>query len=162
MDFSVLHGKPLRGSPGCFAALTTYRLVGIQWDGRLPQARPPRQVNAPFPVGDYTVPPGTLLTCSMILTHSRPDLYPNPGAFRPERFMADAPDTYTWLPFGGGTRRCIGAAFATLEMKVILRHVFSQCALEAPDPKPERPRRRFVTYPPNRGAKVVLRGRTAT
>ncbi|MGA2165487.1 MAG: cytochrome P450 [Solirubrobacteraceae bacterium] len=120
-----------------------------------------RQVNAPFPIGDYTVPTGTLLTCSMILTHSRPDLYPDPGAFRPERFMEDTPDTYTWLPFGGGTRRCIGAAFATLEMKVILRHVFAQCALEAPDARPERPRRRFVTYPPNRGAKVVLRRRAA-
>jgi len=118
-----------------------------------------RQVNAPFPVGDYTVPAGTLLTCSMILTHSRPDLYPEPDAFRPERFMEDAPDTYTWLPFGGGTRRCIGAAFATLEMKVILRHVFAQCELEAPDAKPERPRRRFVTYPPNRGARVLLRSR---
>jgi cytochrome P450 len=118
-----------------------------------------RQVNAPFPVGDYTVPTGSLLTCSMILTHSRPDLYPEPDAFRPERFMEDAPDTYTWLPFGGGTRRCIGAAFATLEMKVILRRVFSQCDLEAPDAKPERPRRRFVTYPPNRGARVVLSSR---
>ena len=119
-----------------------------------------RQVNSPFAVGDYTVPPGTLLTCSMILTHSRPDLYPEPEAFRPERFMEDAPDTYTWLPFGGGTRRCIGAAFATLEMKVILRHVFAQCELEAPDAKPERPRRRFVTYPPNRGAQVLLEEQT--
>jgi cytochrome P450 len=118
-----------------------------------------RQVNEPFPVGDYTVPAGTLLTCSMILTHSRPDLYPEPDALRPERFMENAPDTYTWLPFGGGTRRCIGAAFATLEMKVILRRVFAQCELRAPDPKPERPRRRFVTYPPNRGARVLLTSR---
>jgi cytochrome P450 family 135 len=118
-----------------------------------------RQVNAPFAVGGYTVPAGTLLTCSMILTHSRPDLYPEPEMFRPERFMQDAPDTYTWLPFGGGTRRCIGAAFATLEMKVILRRVFAQCELEAPDTKPERPRRRFVTYPPNRGARMLLSAR---
>jgi cytochrome P450 family 135 len=120
-----------------------------------------RRVNAPFPIGDYTIPPGTLLTCSMILTHSRPDLYPDPDAFRPERFMEDAPDTYTWLPFGGGTRRCIGAAFATLEMKVILRHVFTRCQLDAPNQRPERPRRRFVTYPPNHGAKMVLRRRMA-
>jgi cytochrome P450 len=118
-----------------------------------------RQVTAPFPVGGYTVPAGSLIACSMILTHSRPDLYPEPDALRPERFMEDAPDTYTWIPFGGGTRRCIGASFATLEMKVILRRVFSRCELEAPDAKPERPRRRFVTYPPSRGARVVLRSR---
>ena len=118
-----------------------------------------RQVNAPFPLGDYTVPAGTLLTCSILLTHSRPDLYPEPEVFRPERFMEDAPDTYTWLPFGGGVRRCIGAAFATFEMKIILRRVFAQCVLEAADAKPERPRRRFVTYPPNRGAQVLLRSR---
>jgi cytochrome P450 len=118
-----------------------------------------RRVTAPLPLGGYTVPAGSLLACSMILTHSRPDLYPEPDAFRPERFMEDAPDTYTWIPFGGGTRRCIGASFATLEMKVILRRVFSRCELEAPEAKPERPRRRFVTYPPNRGARVVLGSR---
>ena len=59
-------------------------------------------------------------------------------------------------------RRCIGAAFATFKMKIILRRVFAQCELEAPDQKPERPRRRFVTYPPNRGTRVVLRGRTTS
>jgi cytochrome P450 len=120
-----------------------------------------RQVAAPYPVGGYTVPAGALLTCSTLLTHSRPDLYPEPDAFRPERFMEDAPDTYTWIPFGGGTRRCLGAAFATFEMKIILRRVFARCALEAPDARPERPRRRFVTYPPNRGAQVLLRSRLA-
>jgi cytochrome P450 len=118
-----------------------------------------RRVTAPFPVGDYTVPAGTLLACSIILTHSRPDLYPEPDALRPERFMQDAPDTYTWIPFGGGTRRCIGASFATLEMKVILRRVFAQCELQAPDAKPERAVRRFVTYQPKRGARVILRKR---
>jgi cytochrome P450 family 135 len=119
-----------------------------------------RLVNEPFALGGYTVPAGTLLTCSILLTHSRPDLYPDPEAFRPERFMEGAPDTYSWIPFGGGVRRCIGAAFATFEMKIILRRVFARCALEAPNgAKPERPRRRFVTYPPNHGAKVVLRSR---
>jgi cytochrome P450 len=119
-----------------------------------------RYVNAPFELGGYTIPRGSLLSCSMLLTHTRPDLYPEPHAFRPERFMADdAPDTYTWIPFGGGVRRCIGAAFATFEMKIILRRVFARCALEAPDARPERPRRRFVTYPPNRGARVLLTSR---
>jgi cytochrome P450 family 135 len=118
-----------------------------------------RLVNEPFGVGGYTVPAGSLLTCSILLTHSRPDLYPDPEDFRPERFMEGAPDTYSWIPFGGGVRRCIGAAFATFEMKIILRRVFARCVLEAADPKPERPRRRFVTYPPNRGAQIVLRSR---
>ncbi len=119
-----------------------------------------RYVAAPLELGSYTIPAGSLMGCSMILTHTRPDLYPEPHAFRPERFMGEnAPDTYTWIPFGGGTRRCIGASFATLEMKVILRRVFSRCELQAPGSRPERPRRRFVTYPPNRGARVVLRSR---
>jgi cytochrome P450 len=118
-----------------------------------------RRVIEPFQVGDYTAPAGALLTCSMILTHNDPRLYPEPHAFRPERFLGDAPDTYTWIPFGGGTRRCIGAAFATFEMKIIVQRVFSRCTLQAPDARPERPRRRFVTYPPDRGAKVVLTSR---
>ncbi|HVR05266.1 MAG TPA: cytochrome P450 [Solirubrobacteraceae bacterium] len=118
-----------------------------------------RRVIEPFEVGDYTAPAGALLTCSMTLTHSDPRLYPEPEAFRPERFLEDAPDTYTWIPFGGGVRRCIGAAFATFEMKIIVQRVFARCALEAPDARPERPRRRFVTYPPNRGAQVKLTGR---
>ena len=120
-----------------------------------------RQVTAPLSLSGYTVPAGALLACSMILTHTHPDLYPDPEVFRPERFMEGAPDTYTWIPFGGGVRRCIGAAFATLEMKVILRNVFSSCELEASKARPERPRRRFVTYPPSRGARVVVRRRLA-
>ena len=120
-----------------------------------------RYVTTPFELAGYTIPAGSLLSCSIILTHTRPDLYPEPHAFRPERFMGEsAPDTYTWIPFGGGVRRCIGAAFATFEMKIILRRVFERCALEAPTSKPERPRRRFVTYPPNRAAQVLLTGRS--
>jgi cytochrome P450 len=118
-----------------------------------------RQVNSSVELAGYTVPPGALIGCSMLLTHTRPDLYPEPEVFRPERFMEGAPDTYTWVPFGGGLRRCIGVAFATLEMKVILRNVFSRCELNVPTMKPERPRRRFVTYQPNRGAQVVLNRR---
>jgi cytochrome P450 len=120
-----------------------------------------RQVGAPFQLGGYTIPAGAYVACSMLLLHSNPDLYPDPTAFRPERFMEGAADPYTWIPFGGGVRRCIGAAFATLEMKVILRAVFSRCDLRAPSARPERPRRRFVTYPPNRGAQTVLVSRRA-
>ena len=118
-----------------------------------------RRLTAPLEIGGYRAPAGSFVGCSMILTHSRPDLYPDPDAFRPERFEDGAADTYTWIPFGGGVRRCLGASFATFEMKVILRRVLARCELTVPDGKPERPVRRFVTYPPNRGARVVLDAR---
>jgi cytochrome P450 len=118
-----------------------------------------RRLSAPMEIGGYAVPAGAFVGCSTILTHGHPDLYPDPDAFRPERFEEGAADTYAWIPFGGGIRRCLGASFATFEMKVILRRVLSRCELIAPDGKPERPVRRFVTYPPSRGARVVLRER---
>jgi len=121
-----------------------------------------RRLTAPLAIGGYTVPAGAFVGCSTILTHSHPDLYPAPDAFRPERFEDKGADTYTWIPFGGGVRRCLGASFATFEMKVILRHVLDRCELTAPDSTPERPRRRFVTYPPNRGARIVLQRRRAS
>lgn len=118
-----------------------------------------RHVAEPISLGGHTVPAGALIGCSMILTHSQPDLYPDPEQFRPERFVAGGADTYTWVPFGGGIRRCLGASFATFEMRVILRQVLERCDLSAPEARPERPRRRFVTYQPDRGASVVLHER---
>ena len=88
--------------------------------------------------------PGQIILASIWLTHTRPDLYPEPFAFRPERFLDGAPETYSWVPFGGGTRRCIGAAFAQLEMRVALQTIIRECDLRpgvagarAPDP-PQR------------------------
>jgi cytochrome P450 len=121
-----------------------------------------RRLTTPMEIGGFRVPAGTFLGSSTILTHSRPDLYPNPDAFRPERFKDSGADTYTWIPFGGGVRRCLGASFATFEMKVILRRVLDRCDLFAPDRTPERPVRRFVTYPPSQGARVVLERRRAS
>lgn len=95
------------------------------------------------------------------MTHNNPDLYPQPELFRPERFADKRADTYAWVPFGGGTRRCLGAAFATYEMKVVLRRVLERCELQASQQRPERVRRRFVTFVPSRGAKVVVRQRRA-
>jgi cytochrome P450 family 135 len=115
-----------------------------------------RMVRAPLQLSGYTVPEGTLLGASMLLAQSNPERYPQPGEFRPERFLEGAPDGYAWIPFGGGMRRCIGAAFAALEMRVILRRVFARCELRAPEARPERPRRRFVTYQPHRGAQAEL------
>jgi cytochrome P450 len=118
-----------------------------------------RRLSAPMEVGGYSVPAGAILGMSTILTHSRSDLYPEPGAFRPERFLEGGPDTYTWIPFGGGVRRCLGATFAIFEMKQILKRVLARCELVAPDSRPERPAKHFVTYRPKRGTRVVLRER---
>jgi cytochrome P450 len=120
-----------------------------------------RRLSAPFVVGGYTVPAGSFLGASIILTHNNPSLYPQPEAFRPERYEGTRADTYSWVPFGGGIRRCLGAAFATYEMRIVLRRVLERCVLTAPDQRPERPRRRFVTYVPSRGARVVLQQRRA-
>lgn len=120
-----------------------------------------RRTMEPFAVGGYTAPAGAYVGTSVVLTHNNPDLYPQPELFRPERFADKRTDTYAWVPFGGGTRRCLGAAFATYEMKVVLRRVLERCELQAPEQRPERARRRFVTFVPSRGARVVLRERRA-
>ncbi len=118
-----------------------------------------RHLAEPTEVGGYTIPAGAIVTASVILTHSRPDLYPEPTAYKPERFLDGGADTYTWIPFGGGVRRCIGATFAIFEMKQILKRVLARCELVAPDSRPERPVRRFVTYQPKRGGRIILRER---
>ncbi len=98
--------------------------------GRVVQKRP-------FALGGYSAPPGMEIDPSIRTIHRRADLYPQPGRFIPERFLgADAPDTYTWLPFGGGTRRCLGASFALTEMRVVLDRVLQRAQLIAADAKP--------------------------
>jgi cytochrome P450 len=88
--------------------------------------------------------------------HRRADSYPGPREFRPERFLADhAPDTYTWVPFGGGTRRCLGASFALLEMKVVIKRVLERTELRAVSEKPEQVLRRGITLVPRDGVRVV-------
>ena len=79
-----------------------------------------RRLSQELRVNGHVLPPGTDVTPAIWLAHTRPDRYPEPYAFRPERFLDDAPATYAWLPFGGGVRRCIGAAFAEMEMRVAL------------------------------------------
>jgi len=115
----------------------------------------PRKVVAPFAVGDWTLPPGVHVTPCLYLAHRRPELWPDPTAFRPERFLDGAPAPYRWLPFGGGVRRCAGAAFATMELHEVLRAVVRRFDL-APDRRDgERMRRRGVTLTPSRGGRVV-------
>ena len=102
------------------------------------------------------MPAGTAATPSPLLAGRR---YPDPDAFRPERFLDQPIDPARWLPFGGGIRRCLGAAFATLEMKVVLRVLFTEATLRPVHARMERPKRRAVTLVPARGTRVVLEGR---
>ncbi len=113
----------------------------------------------PFELGGYVIPPGVEINPSIAAIHRRDDRYPNAEAFRPERFLGpDAPDTYTWLPFGGGTRRCLGASFATFEMQVVIRQVLEQTDLAPVSRRPERGVRRGITFVPAKGVRVRLRG----
>jgi cytochrome P450 family 135 len=109
-----------------------------------------------FQLGDYSIPPGIEINPSIVTIHKRSDYYPQPTEFRPERFLgSDAPDTYTWVPFGGGTRRCIGASFATFEMRVVVRRVLERTELRAFRRREEKRLRKGVTIVPKRGVRVV-------
>jgi len=110
----------------------------------------------PFELGDYTIPPGVEINPSIAVTHRRGDRYPAPLEFRPERFLGDdAPDTYTWIPFGGGTRRCLGASFALEEIRWVTRRILSRTELVSADPRPERMLRRGITQVPRNGVRVI-------
>ncbi len=115
----------------------------------------PRKVVEPFTVGRWTLPPGVHVTPCLYLAHRRPELWPDPTSFRPERFLDGAPAPYSWLPFGGGVRRCAGAAFATMELHEVLRAVVRRFELRPDRPEGERMRRRGVTLTPSRGGRVV-------
>jgi cytochrome P450 len=118
-----------------------------------------RSLTGPMEVGGYAVPAGATLGTSINLVHRRPGPYPDPLAFRPERFEGRKPETYSWIPFGGGVRRCLGAAFATFEMRQVLGVVLSRCDLAPADPRPEPRKRKAITYIPGRGAAAVLASR---
>ena len=112
-----------------------------------------------FRLGGYEIPPGVEINPSIRTIHRRPDLYPGPRSFRPERFLgADAPDTYTWIPFGGGTRRCLGASFALMEMRIVLRRVLERVRLRPADPAPDKIQFRAITLAPRKGVRVLQDG----
>ena len=111
----------------------------------------------PFSLGGYEIPPGTEINPSIAGIHRRADRYPRAEDFRPERFLSDdAPDGYTWLPFGGGTRRCLGASFATFEMRTVIRRVLERAPSLEPVGRPDRGVRRGITYVPRHGVRVRL------
>jgi len=116
----------------------------------------PRLVAKQVTVGGWTYEPGVALVANAYLIHHDPAIYPDPHAFRPERFLDASPGTYTWIPFGGGRRRCLGASFAMLEMKVVLRALLSRCELRDSGEGVEVAQRRNITVRPLRGARVVL------
>jgi cytochrome P450 family 135 len=118
-----------------------------------------RRLAADLVTDDLELPAGTDVTAAIWLTHTDPKLYPDPFAFRPERFLESAPETYAWIPFGGGVRRCLGAAFAEFEMRIALREILLRCELHKVDPRPERTGRRNITFSPRAGTPVVVDSR---
>jgi cytochrome P450 len=115
-----------------------------------------RMVKRPWRFGEYVLPARTPVAVSIVALHHRRDVYPDPFAFRPERFVDIKPGTYTWMPFGGGIRRCLGATLAMAEQRVVLSAIARRTDMVAPDPKPERARQRNVTMIPRRGARVTV------
>jgi cytochrome P450 family 135 len=115
-----------------------------------------RRLTAPLTIGGYALPAGTIVLPAITALQQRPDLFPEPERFRPERFLDGKVDSYAWIPFGGGIRRCIGAAFAEFELRIVLREFVTRAQLAAADPRPEKVRIRNITFAPARGARVVL------
>jgi cytochrome P450 len=118
-----------------------------------------RRVSVPWRLGEYVLPAGSALSVSVLLLHHREDVYPDPFAFCPERWLESKPGTYEWIPFGGGTRRCLGAALAMAEQRVVLEAMVRRLDLEADRPEPEHALHRNVTMIPARGARAILRAR---
>jgi cytochrome P450 len=120
-----------------------------------------RRVKEPMTIGGWDLPADTDVVAGVGLVHRRPEIYPEPLAFKPERWLdgAEASTQYAWIPFGGGVRRCIGAAFAQLEMKVMAHTFLERARLSVPDPRSEAPRAAHVTSVPAHGARVVLEER---
>ena len=116
-----------------------------------------RRLTEAVELGGYELPAGAGVTPCIHLIHRDPGIYPDPERFLPERFIDNPPGTYTWIPFGGGVRRCLGAAFAQFEMAVVLRELVRRHQIEPANPASERNYRRAITETPRHDAEVVLR-----
>jgi cytochrome P450 len=120
-----------------------------------------RRATRPWQFGDVVASEGSRILMGIVLTHHRPDIYPDPFRFNPERFMGVKPSTSEWLPFGGGNRRCLGAALAMEEMRIVLGEIARRTDLAVTDEAPERPTHRNVTMIPGQGGRVVATSVTA-
>jgi cytochrome P450 len=120
-----------------------------------------RKLLEPMELGGYTLPAGTTVAPCVHLVHRRPDIYPEPLAFRPERFLERPAGTYTWIPFGGGCERCLAASYAQLLMKQVIRTVVCEVELRTVEPRSELPRKSAITFVPDRYARVIA-ARSAT
>ncbi len=141
-----------------------------------------RMVKRPWRFGEFVIGPGSATSISILGLHHRSDIYPEPASFRPQRFLDSwggrppqqppnsgaerpaflKPGTYTWIPFGGGIRRCLGASLAMAEQRVMLEAIVRRTELSAPDPRPEAPRMRNVTMIPTHGCRVRLDARQSS
>jgi len=115
-----------------------------------------RRLAEPIEIAGYELPAGAAVVPSVYLVHRNPEIYPDPEAFLPERFLDNPPGTYTWIPFGGGVRRCLGASFAQFEMAVVLRELVRRWRVRPVNSRSERIYRRAITETPRRDAEVVL------
>jgi len=115
-----------------------------------------RKLTEPVAIGGYELPAGVSVAPCVYLVHRNPEIYPEPRRFLPERFLDNPPGTYTWIPFGGGVRRCLGASFAQFEMAVVLRELVRRHRIRPASPKSERIFRRAITETPRHNARVVL------
>jgi cytochrome P450 family 135 len=115
-----------------------------------------RKLNESVEIGGYELPAGVSVAPCIYLVHRNPEIYPEPQRFRPERFLESPPGTYTWIPFGGGVRRCLGASFAQFEMAVVLKELVKRHQIRPANPKPERIFRRAITETPRHNARVIL------
>ncbi len=116
-----------------------------------------RRIKAPTTIAGVELPEGATVAPGISLVHRRPEVYPEPDEFRPERFLTEPPGTYTFIPFGGGIRRCLGAAFAQFEMRVVLRELLaSRTVSAAGNPAGEGLVRRAITSAPAAGGRIVL------
>ena len=116
-----------------------------------------RLLQAPWRLGEWEIPAGAAVANALSMVHRRPDLYPEPHEFRPERFLGKRPDPYEWTPFGGGVRRCLGMAFALYEMKIVLAHLLSTIDLELADSQPVRAVTRGFFIAPEKGLPIRIR-----
>jgi cytochrome P450 len=120
-----------------------------------------RQVRAPsMRLGRWTLPRGQAVVASVYLVHDNDEVFPDAGSFNPDRFVGTRPGTYEWIPFGGGVRRCLGAAFAHMEMDVVLRTLLREFTLEPTGERGERWHSRGVAYAPAKGGRAVVRRRS--